>query len=209
MTRMTRATVVILAGLITLSATAASAQTERRVGFVLAYPGTIGLEWQAASKVAIRVDGDYQHDSFESTSQIGQGLAPFGVPPIEITTRIASSEVGLGVSVLIDLHRSDALRLYLAPSIGVNFVRSTYQTEFNGDPARLAFVSLPADTEVSDNAPRGGIALGASRDLSDRFRVFGEGGFRYVRGSVQGFNSDDSKSTSFGLRAGVGVVLLF
>lgn len=179
------------------------------MGFVLAYPGSIGLEWQAASKVAIRVDGDYQRNSFDSTSQIGQGLAPFGVPPIAITTTIASSDIGLGVSVLVDLHRSDELRLYLAPSIGVSFSRSTYETELNGDPARLSSVSLPANTEVSDNAPRGGIAFGASRNLSDRFRVFGEGGFRYVRGSLQGFNSGDSESTSFGLRAGVGVVVLF
>jgi opacity protein-like surface antigen len=203
---MKRVAYVMLAGAIALFASPAFAQDDRKFGVVVAYPSSVGVEWQAARKIAVRFDADYHQLSNEGTSRFE--FSRF-LPPLEITTEIESHNVQLGVSVLIDLHRSDDLRLYLAPRFGVNFESSSYETEFDGDPALLAALSLPADSETSSTSPAGGVALGASHDVSDRFRLFGEAGFNYVHGTRGGLIGDDVTTTAFGLRGGVGVVIRF
>lgn len=51
--------------------------------------------------------------------------------------------------------------------------------------------------------------LGAGRDLSERFRIFGETGFHYLQNNFDGAIGSDVKNSAFGLRAGVGAVILF
>jgi opacity protein-like surface antigen len=207
MAAMQRLMFVVLAGIaIALSASPASAQDERKFGVVVAYPGSVGLEWQAARKVAIRLDGDYRQTSSEGTSEFE--FSRF-VPALSITTTVESRNTEFGVSLLFDLHRSDALRLYVAPRIAVNFDHSSFKTEFDGDPALLAAVTVPADSDSSSTSPSGGVAVGASHDVSDRFRVFGETGVHYVRGTFGGLIGDDLENSAFGLRAGVGAVIRF
>lgn len=198
--------VMLAAVAIALFASPAFAQDDRKFGVVVAYPASVGFEWQAARKIAVRFDGDYHRLTNEGTSQFD--FSRF-LPPLSITTRIESHNVQLGVSVLVDLHRSDDLRLYLAPRIGVNLENSSFETEFDGDPALLAAVSLPADSDTSSSSPAGGVALGASHDVSDRLRLFGEAGFNYVHGTRGGLIGDDVTTTAFGLRGGVGVVIRF
>jgi hypothetical protein len=207
MAAMQRLMLVILAGAaIALSASPVAAQDERKFGVVVAYPASVGIEWQAARKLAIRLDGDYRQSSNEGTSEFE--FSRF-FPAVSITTIIESRNTELGLSLLVDLHRSDALRLYLAPRVAVNFDHSSYRTEFDGDPALLAAVTVPADSDSSSTSPSGGVAVGASHDVSDRFRVFGETGFHYVRGNFGGLIGNDVKNTVFGLRAGVGAVIRF
>jgi hypothetical protein len=207
MAAMQRLMFIVLAGAaIALSASPAAAQDERKFGVVVAYPASVGIEWQAARKVAIRLDGDYRQSSNEGTSEFE--FSRF-FPAVSITTTIESRNTELGLSLLVDLHRSDALRLYVAPRIAVNFDHSSYKTEFGGDPALLAALTVPADSDSSSTSPGGGVAFGASHDLSDRFRVFGETGVHYVRGTIGGLIGDDLKSSDFGLRAGVGAVIRF
>ena len=218
MIRMRRLTFVILVGLtVAVSASSASAQTERRAGLVIAYPGSVGIEWQAASRLALRIDGDYNQSSHEATSDFGFGRFLPSIPGLpviipesfEIATTTTLRDVDLGLSLLFDLRRSEQLRVYVAPRIGVNFARTTTETEFGGDARLLAALTVPADSETSSTSPSGGVALGASRDVSERFRLFGETGFHYVRGDFGGGIGTDVKSSAFGLRAGVGAVILF
>ena len=207
MTCMQRLVRVMLAGAaVLLLAVPASAQDEKKYGVVVAYPSSVGFEWQAARKLAIRFDSDYFEISNEGTSQID--FSRF-LPPVSITSIIESRNLEFGVSVLFDLHRSDTLRLYLAPRIGVTFNHSSYKTEFDGDPAFLAAISVPANTDSSSTSPGGGVAFGASHDLGDRFRIFGETGFHYSSGTREAVIGDDVTTTAFGLRAGVGAVIRF
>jgi hypothetical protein len=118
----------------------------------------------------------------------------------------------LGVSVLVDIHRSDELRLYLAPRIGVNFASSSCKTEVEGIGIGIAVgaaLTVPADSEASSTSPAGGLAFGASRDLGERFRVFGETGVHYTRITNSRDISVEARTSAFGLRAGVGAVILF
>jgi opacity protein-like surface antigen len=204
----------IAAMLMTLTSSAASAQDDRRFGIVMAYPASVGVEWQAASNIAFRLDGDYSRLRNEATSEfefarIVPGLSAANRESVRVTTIVRSRDLSLGFSVLVDLHRSDELRVYVAPRLGVSFVNTAYETEIDGDPASLAALTVPANNDTSSTSPAGGVALGASHDVSGRLRVFGETGFSYARRNFTAGVSSDTRTSSFGLRAGVGVVILF
>src|SRR5688500_2040595 len=109
---------------IVLSATTALAQTDRRFGFVIAYPTSVGLQWQAADRLAIRFDGAYRHSSVESASTPTPVPLPafpnvIRIPVFEVRSSTTTTGAELGLSVLFDLHRSDELRLYLVPRVAV------------------------------------------------------------------------------------------
>lgn len=202
---------------IVLSAPTALAQSDRRFGFVIAYPASVGVEWQAASRLAIRFDGTYRHSSVESSSTPTftpvlptiPGLPP-RIPVFEVRTSTSNTGAELGVSVLIDLYRSDDLRLYIAPRGGVDISSTESETTISGlSPSDLAAITFPANRETTSHAPFGGVAIGASHNVSPRLRIFGEAGFNYSRGTLEGTPINDITQTSFGLRGGVGAVVLF
>ena len=199
---------------IVLSAPTALAQSDRRFGFVIAYPASVGFEWQAASRLAVRFDGTYRHSSIESSSTPTPALPTLpGVPRIpvfEVRTSTSNSGAELGVSVLIDLYRSDDLRLYLAPRGGVQVSNTESETTITGlSPSDLAAFTFPANRESTSEAPFGGVAIGASHNISPRLRIFGEAGFNYSRGNLEGTPLNDITQSSFVLRGGVGAVVLF
>ena len=198
---------VILAGVaLVVFAAPASAQDDRKFGVVVAYPASVGFQWQAARKIAIRFDADYNQTSNEGTSQFD--LTRF-LPPISITTTTKSRTAEFGVSLLFDVHQGDAFRVYVAPRFAVTLDHSSFETEFGGDPALLAAVTLPANRDSSSTSPGGGLAMGASHDLGDRFRVFGEAGFNYSSGTREGVIGDGITSSVFDVRGGVGAVIRF
>jgi hypothetical protein len=198
-----------------LCAPTAHAQTDRRFGFVIAYPTSVGVQWQAADRLAIRFDGAYRHSTVESSSTPTPLPLPgfpsvIRIPVFEIRSSTTNTGAELGVSVLFDLHRSDELRLYVAPRIGVLITKSDIETTVTGlTPADLAALTFPANRESTSHTPIGGVALGASHDISPRFRIFGEAGVNYSRGTLDGIPLNDITQTSFGLRSGVGAVVLF
>lgn len=198
-----------------LSAPTAHAQTERRFGFVIAYPASVGLEWQAADRLAVRFDGTYRHSSVESSSTPTPFPIPglpsvIRVPVFEIRSSTSNTGAELGVSMLFDLHRSDALRLYVAPRIAVLISKTEIETTITGlTPADLAALTVPANRDTTSNTPTGGVAVGASHNLSPRLRIFGEAGVNYSRSGLDGIGLTDITQTSFGLRSGVGAVVLF
>jgi hypothetical protein len=214
MKRMRQLVRIFLAGVLTIAfASAAHAQSERRIGVVVAYPSSVGVQWQAAGRLAIRFDADYSQVNNESTSEFPFSRFVPGLPPIaesfEVTTKTRSRNIELGVSLLFDVHRGDDLRIYVAPRVAVNFGHTSFETTFSGNPAVLAAITFAADSDADSQSPGGGVSMGASHDLGARFRVFGEAGFSYLRGAFSGAAGDDVKSTSLGLRGGVGAVVLF
>ena len=197
-----------------LSTPTAHAQTERRCGFVIAYPASVGLEWQAADRLAVRFDGTYRHSSVESSSTptpFPVGLpAVIRVPVFEIRSSTSNTGAELGVSILFDLHRSDELRLYIAPRFAVLISKTEIETTITGlTPGDLAALTVPANRGTTSSTPTGGVAIGASHDLTPRLRIFGEAGVNYSRGDLDGIAVNDITQTSFGLRSGVGAVILF
>ena len=199
---------------IVLSAPTALAQTERRFGFVIAYPTSVGVEWQAARRFAVRFDGAYRHSSVESSAMPMPALPPLPggirIPVFEIRSTTTNTGAELGVSLLFDLHRSDELRLYIAPRAGVLISNSEFETTITGlGPFDLAAVTFPANRDTTSSTPSVGVAVGASHDVSPRLRVFGEAGFNYSSGDLDGVPLNDLTQRSFSVRSSVGVVVLF
>ena len=198
-----------------LSAPPAHAQTDRRFGFVIAYPTSVGVQWQAADRLAIRFDGTYRHSTVESTSiplpvPALPNIIRLPIPVYEIRSSTSNTGAELGLSVLVDVHRSDELRLYLVPRIGVLISKNEIETTITGlTPADLAAVTFPRNQDTTSSTPSGGVALGASHDISPRLRIFGEAGVTYSRGTLDGFALNNIRQSSFGLRSGVGAVVLF
>ena len=182
---------------------------------MIAYPTSVGVQWQVADRLAIRFDGTYRHSTVESSSTPTPlpalpNVIRIPIPVFEVRSSTRNTGAELGVSVLFDLHRSDELRLYLAPRIGVLISSNEIETTITGlTPADLAAVTFPANRETTSSSPSGGVALGASHDISPRLRIFAEAGVTYTRGTLDGFALNDIKQSSFGLRSGVGAVVLF
>ena len=219
MLRMKRLCFVLAAACaaIVLSAPTALAQTERRFGFVIAYPTSVGFEWQAADRLAVRFDGTYRHSSVESSATPTPAIPAIpGLPSVipirvfEVRSSTTNTGAELGVSLLFDLHRSDDLRLFVAPRVGVLISKTEMETTITGlSPAELAAFTFPANRDTTSHTPVGSVAIGASHDISPRLRIFGEAGFSYSRGDLAGVPLNDITQSSFGLRSGVGAVILF
>lgn len=197
-----------------LCASTAHAQSDRRFGFVIAYPTSVGFEWQAADRFAIRFDGSYRRSRLESNATPTPFVPAFEnvirFPVYEIRSSTSSQGADLGVSVLIDVHRGDGLRLYLAPRAGVLISSTEVETTISGlTPPQLAALTVPANRETTSYSPSGGLAVGASHDVSPRFRIFGEAGVDYSRGNLDGGLLTDLTQSSFSVRSGAGVVVLF
>ncbi|MGH9218654.1 MAG: hypothetical protein ACRD1W_05105, partial [Vicinamibacterales bacterium] len=113
-------------------------------------------------------------------------------------------------SLLLNVHRGDDLRLYLAPRVGVAMSNTETETTISGlTPAQLAVLTVPANRETTSYSPSGAVALGASHDVSPRVRIFGEAGVSYSRGTIDGSSLTDLTQSSFAVRSGAGVVVLF
>lgn len=198
---------------IAVCAPPAHAQTDRRFGVVIAHPANIGVQWQAAGRVAIRFDGGYRQSRVESDATptpFVPGFPGIRLPVFEVRSSTRSRGADLGLSVLMDLYRSDDLSVYVAPRIGVLLSSTEFETTITGlSPSELAAFTFPANRESTSSTPSGGVAVGASHDVTPRFRIFGETGLSYSRNTIDGLAVDDVRQSSFGLRSGVGIVVLF
>jgi hypothetical protein len=200
---------------IVLCASTAHAQSDRRFGFVMAYPATVGVQWQAADRLTIRFDGSYRHSTVESSSTPASFPIPnlpggIRVPVFEIRSSTSTTGAELGLSVMFDVHRGDELRLYIAPRIAVLISTNEIETTITGlGPGDLAALTVPANRETTSHSPSGGVAIGVSHDVSPRLRIFGEAGLNYSRSAIEGIPINDITQSSFGVRSGVGVAVLF
>jgi hypothetical protein len=209
MTIRLRASLLIVA--ILLIAVPVSAQDERRVGVVAAYPASFGVLWQVTDGFALRGDGSFDSSTFEQSVSTSISFSPlFGPASSETTTfrsEASNREVAFGVSALIDLHRRDQLRVYVAPRVGLGFTKTSLTSTLDG-PSELGRLLAPETTTRTARVLAFELMLGASTRIGERFGVFGEIGAGYSRSL-----GDDSllelSSRTFRSRGGVGAILFF
>jgi hypothetical protein len=204
----------------------ASAQDAGQWGVVVAAPGSAGVLWQLSDRWAIRGDVDYNYS--KNVLETGGGAFTFNNEVVQFggtTSRNESSthSAVVGLSVLVTVHRNDALRLYLAPRIAVNFAstlsESTIATTLPpGFPADVTRGLVRSQTvEDSSATPAGGASFGASTTIGTRFGVFGEAGVFYSRHESSPSATVSSTSiglttirrTGFGTTGRAGVMVLF
>ena len=202
---------LLILALVLFAAAPVSAQDERRVGVVAAYPASFGVLWQVTDGFALRGDGSFDWSTFESVSTSSISLSPlFGPASSQTTTfrtEASNREVAFGVSALIDLHRRDQLRVYVAPRVGLGFTKTTLTSTLDS-PSELGRLMAPETTTRTSRIPAFDLMLGASTRIGERFGVFGEIGAGYSR-----MLGDDSPlelgSRTFRSRGGVGAILFF
>lgn len=191
---------VVVFVMVAVCASPAAAQDERRWGLLFAYPGSVGVQWDASDKFALRLDADYVQTTF--TSEISLGLVGSSIR----TTRTTTTTLGitrLGISTPFTVHSRDSLKLYVAPRVAISIERSSSTSEEDGMPA-----DSDDETETQYDQEYGGV-FGALYRLGDRFGVFGETGFQVSRFTSTSSRGLLSTQTTFGLRAGVGGILYF
>jgi hypothetical protein len=218
--------ILLLSCLVTGAPSTAWAQDAGQWGVVVAAPGSAGVLWQLSDRWAIRGDVDYHYS--KNVFETGGASFTFNNEVVQAggtTSRSESSthSAGVGLSALVTVHRTDALRLYLAPRIAVNFAstlsESTVATTLPpGIPADVIRGLVRSQTvEDSSATPAGGVSFGASTTIGTRFGVFGEAGVLYSRHESSpsatvastSIGLSTMKRTGFGTTGRVGVMLLF
>ena len=196
-----------------LGAAPASAQDDRRFGLVAAYPGSAGLLWQVSDKFALRGDGSYSWSTTTSEPETGGFvvITPSLPPPLQFDgprTETSSRAASIGVSALFDLHRREALRLYVAPRVAIAFSKSTTRITSVIPPEFERFFPQPRTRSSTSSAPTVAALFGGATKIGDRFGVFGEIGLAYSQSSP---DNDILNVTSRALstRGGIGAVLFF
>jgi hypothetical protein len=196
----------------------AEAQDDRRLGLLIAYPNTAGVQWDVSDRFGVRVDGSYDRHQTTITIDYSRFLPPPGFPiPPPRTSTSTRHFATLGVSPLITVGGTNQLEMYVAPRVGVSISRgpgaSVLLSPAGGSVVTATLViGLPEpepepETETAYSVDAGAV-LGASYRLGDRFAIFGEGGFRFDRTSWSR-STGELKSNSIGLGAGVGGILYF
>ena len=196
----------------------ASAQTERKFGFVIGYPTVAGVQWQINDRFAIRGDAGFDWGTVETeTPQLA--FSSMGLTPTlnTSTTAFHHSTASVGVSALITVARRDQVRLYLAPRVAWNRQHSSVSTvgatiAFPAGPVFGSVTTVLADRASSTTTNGLGVdgMFGANYRLGDRFEVFGEAGVSFT--SPTSTNSSAGSSiTSYiiGSRSDVGIVIRF
>lgn len=196
---------ILVAAVLCGAAGAADAQQPRRVGLVIGYPTSAGVLWHISDRVALRPDVTIDWHTSETTSTPTVALPPQVPSPQEISTTTKGWTSSVGLSGLFYLGPPiDDLRFYLVPRAA--YLWSSRETEGTPDLLQLG----PYESDLSGFDVSG--AFGAQYSVHERFRIFGELGLEYSnQESDTGYTLSRSKleSSLFGLRSGVGIVLMF
>ncbi len=191
---------------------AAFAQDEPRIGLTMGSPSSVGVIWQVSDKVAVRPELAFTRvtNEFPSADLVGGGT----------TTASADSwQVGAGVSGLFYVSRWNGVRTYLSP-------RLVY-TKSSSSSSSSSVSSIKGESSMYTTSG----SFGAQYAVARHFGVFGEVGLAY--GSTTSISTStvtlpgigaflgasaplstlvtrtESRTTSFGIRSGVGVILFF
>jgi hypothetical protein len=192
--------IVAIAAAIAAGVSPAFGQQDRKVGLVMGYPASVGVLWHVTERVALRPDFTVSRQRIEST------LTSTGLAGNE---RLTTSQEGwtgtAGLSALFYLGPPDAFRLYVSPRVA--YVWSNSRVESGGVPGLTTF---NYDQDSSGALVAG--SMGAQYAPHDRFRIFGEVGLSYS--TTEGtsgltLSRSETKTSGFGLRSGVGVVVYF
>ena len=169
------------------------------MGVTMGYPGAIGVVWHVTDGLALRPDVTVTRNSSESrtTGELfeGQSLSASN------TSEGWASAVGL--SALVNVRTIDRLRLYLSPRVAYSYSSSENETGLSG--ALSAFTATTRGIIASGS-------FGTQYNVHDRFALFGEVGLQYTTLTTESDfpgSSNETDSTSFGLRSAVGVTFYF
>ncbi len=164
----------------------ASAQDTRSFGVTMGYPASIGVLWHMNETVAIRPE--FSFDFFSSKSENDS--------PLATDTSQDGHSVSVGLSALFYFARWDMTRAYLVPRYAYSRTSSSLEGPF----------SILRDS--TGNAHDASVSFGAQHNLGDRFAIYGELGFAYERLTTD-ITTSELRTSRFGTRSGVGVVVYF
>jgi hypothetical protein len=206
--------IAVSCGLVLTTASAASAQDERRVGLVMGFPASVGVVWHVSDRLALRADGTYNWSS-ATIEGVDDSLttSPSPIPVFEIAiTQESSTQSGsIGLSLLFDLHRQEQFRIYLAPRVGWAVAHTESTVTIDVSRVQIIPGVPPRGNTIGESetaySPTFGASIGASTRVGDRFGVFGEAGFSYNQTTTEEILRATRRS--FGIRAGVGAMLFF
>jgi hypothetical protein len=211
------------------------ARQDPRFALVASFPSpTISFQWEANERFAFRLEGSYSFsdDSFEYELG-GQELVPGLRLPSSTFRFDSTSHTGtIALVGLITMHRTDRIRLYLAPRVLVGFSSQTttqataasstgfvqFLPDGRSSQAWSSATSVPATIDSSYTSPGAGLSFGARSNVFDRVALFGEAGFTYSRSdtapvsvtpTLSAIGSAESRRTTFGTRAIAGIMFLF
>ena len=185
---------VLAAGLLlmfTLVATPVAAQDQPRFALVTSFPTpTVSFQWEVSDRFALRVEGSYSfRDESLETNTGDSGLPP--APGTIIITTSTSTEFtshtsSVALAGIYTLHRSDQLRLYVAPRVGIAFTnqRNSIETSVVNPPTGIPASVINGfnrseTTDDSSSSPTAGVSFGASTPVMGRLILFGEAGLVY------------------------------
>lgn len=159
-----------------------AAQESGKAGLTFGYPTAIGGLWHVSTSVAIRPGFVYTHSSQD---------AP---------TTGDSWGVGFDLGALFYVKKYDAVRTYFVP-------RFTYSHSSSTTTPTTGTTTLPAITSTGDTTGGAGL-FGAQFFATPHFSVFGEVGigFSHRTSHIPSSSLGDSKGSSWGTTAGIGVV---
>jgi hypothetical protein len=212
-------------------ASPAAAQHDPRFALVGSLPApTVSFQWEVSPRFAVRVDGSYNYRLTTTEESSGDdeptiidspsGLIIFGSgirSESRSTQTIHSGSIG--VSAIVALHRTDQLRLYVAPRVSIALSRqhSSLVTTVTV-PAGSMFSYTPSypdiSVEWSSTSPGAGASFGVDLNVLKRLAVFGEAGFTYLRNETPLFAlglvmPTSSRQAIVNTRAAVGVMFRF
>ena len=164
---------------------------ERTFGVTVGYPGSVGVVWQPAGRVAIRPSITFRNS---------------GSDPMDEAGDFESSSLSTTVGGLIYLRASAPLRLYLTPRYSFARTSSTITLQVPQLQFPLGTLTTTSVTTKRTTHEHGlALLVGAEYRLGDRFGVFGEVGVLYTRASL----SSETDNWAVGSTSGIGVTLYF
>jgi hypothetical protein len=198
-----RSIVAALACIVLFRSTAANAQDPGRVGVVVGYPSSIGVEWQVSNPIAVR-----PALSFKNAHTEGPGVLSAD-----------AHDLTAALSVLWCVRRADHVDFYVAPRIA--YLRTTTELNSSFDITSVSPIlgSLPiaASSEIKTTGYEAAGLVGARYTAGRHFSLFGESGIAYSHTShdegavilLLGNSGTKITNHSWSTTAGVGAVVWF
>jgi hypothetical protein len=213
----------------------AAAQDDPRFALLASFPSpTVSFQWELSERFAIRFEGSYSYR--DETTETTSGGLPELVPAtpnsiiLETATRneTTTHNGAIGVAGIVTLHRTDQMRLYVAPRISItrSTQRITSETTLTrippGLPPSVIGNLFPRSEtfESSSTSPSAGASFGAVTNIHRRLAIFGEAGFTWNRSdaplttivigsTLSPLRDTEAKRTTVNTRAVGGVMILF
>lgn len=228
----------LVLGFVAGAAPTALAQDDPRFALVVSFPSpTVSFQWELAEKFALRFEGSYNYraESSEESGSSASGAIEhvytngttsqviFTSSGSEYRSESTTHGGSIGIAGIFTIHRSDQLRLYVAPRISVALTRQRFtipviQRLPSLTPGLPDFTRESETFEYSSTSPGAGVAFGAATNVHRHLALFGEAGFTYFRTKIPPIgttttlgllNDSNVKSSTITTRAVGGVMFLF